>query len=274
MDNPFIWEILEETVPNWHSRLHVVLPVLLATTTAVAANPLPTITHVKFTAHDGTYDATIIGRNFGVPPVALPCNACTIPELTLRNMVAVSTDEPLTITAWTDTSISVSGITGRPGDAVWVAVKNDALNNLGVYSRNLPCGEGHPKITSIALSGDGMTRQIIVTGYGFGSAPPGVPGSTDILYFSFWDWNIRDPNPSNFPWSGGLRAASGGRDAVLLNYASWTDTQIVIAGFGSGYGGFYDWTAKHGDPFAVTVWATSGPANWTGPQTGKAGRLP
>ena len=125
----------------------------------------------------------------------------------------------------------------------------------------------------MAFSGAGANLQITITGTGFGAAPPGVPGNTDIPFLNFLDWNVKNPGQDNFPWAAGWQA-QGITDTVTLKYASWSDTQIVATGFGGAYGtdGF---AANKKDPYLILLWTPPGvnPGS-TGPQTAIGGRLP
>jgi hypothetical protein len=106
-----------------------------------------------------------------------------------------------------------------------------------------------------------------IAGSGFGNTPSGVPGSTDIPYFQFLDWRAVDGYSAGYE-------GQGYTDTLTLNYASWSNTQIVINGFGSEYGD-NGWTAKRGDPYIITVFEPPGKIpGQTGPQTSLGGRLP
>jgi hypothetical protein len=73
----------------------------------------------------------------------------------------------------------------------------------------------------------------------------------------------------NDPWAAGHNG-----DTVTLNYESWTDSRIVISGFGADYrGGSEDWIARPGDAVAVTLFNNPGGGDY-GPTTGKAARIP
>jgi hypothetical protein len=107
-----------------------------------------------------------------------------------------------------------------------------------------------------------------VEGSGFGPAPTGVPGNIDTDYFQFWIWVTNGDN-HNYPWSAGH-----GGNTVTLKYESWTDSQIVVGGFGSYYkDGFEDWTVHPGDAVAITLSNNPGGGGF-GPSTGKAARIP
>ena len=240
---------------------------------ALAAPP-PTITGVTFTSKAGVLSGVVRGKSFGAAPAGVPCNSCAVAEFGFTATKNIFASLNYNITAWTNTKITLTGITGaNPGDAVFAAVKNDALKNVATWGGNLPGGSGNPVIKSVAFSGSGKNLRITVSGSGFGPAPSGVPGTGDTPYFNFVQYNIVSPNQDNFPWGAGWQA-QGIVDTTTLKYASWSDKQIVITGFAGAYGtdGFVN--EKH-DPYFIWLWTPPGqnPGS-TGPQTAIVGRLP
>ena len=234
---------------------------------------LPTIRSVTFTGSAGAFGATIKGGHFGAAPAGVPCTACNIPELSLVAQSHLTSSLSYSITAWSPTGITLAGINGAASDAIFAVVKNDSLKNVATWGGNFPGTVNNPVIKSISFSGSGATLQITINGNGFGKAPAGVPGTTDIPYLNFLDWNVTAPGSVNFPFGAGWQA-QGITDTVKLDYLSWTPTKIVIGGFGGAYGGSGDVVTK-GDPFLVLLWQTPGVvAGSTGPQTTKGGRLP
>ena len=245
--------------------------VLMATLAAAQAATPPKINKVTIAKTGTTYSATVTGTQFGTAPAGIPCNACSIPEIGFVATSQVTTPLTYNVTSWTTTEIKFTGIQTAAGNALFLAVKNDALGNVATWGGNIP-GKKNPKITKVAFAGQGANLQITITGTGFGPAPSGVPGTTDIPYLNFLDWNIKAPGQFNFPWGAGW-AAQNLTDTATLKYTSWTDTQIVISGFAGSYGtnGF---TVSKGDPFVVWLWQNPGinPGS-TGPQTAKGGRI-
>jgi hypothetical protein len=251
-------------------RAAAFIPFLVAATAAAAAPPH--IAKIVFTATGGTFSATVTGTNFGAAPAGVPCTNCAIPEFSFVDGSHLVTPVPYNITAWSNTSITLTGISATGGDAVFATVTNDALKNLGSWGGNLPGKGKKPKITKVAFSGAGANLQITITGTGFGAAPAGIPGTTDVPYLEYLEWNIKHRAQYNYPWGAGWNG-QGITDTVTFKYASWTDTQIVVNGFGGAYGtdGF---NAIKGDPFVLLLWQTPGiVAGSTGPQTGKGGRV-
>ncbi len=247
------------------------LPLVLASMSAHAAPP--SITKVTFKASGSLFTATITGKQFGTAPAGVPCTSCAIPEFSLVESSSLATSLTYNITAWTNTKVTLTGINGTAADAVFVTLKNDSLKNIATWGGNFPGKSKNPSISGVAFSGKGASLHITITGKGFGSAPPGVPGVTDIPYLNYLDWNAKKPAQDNYPWAAGW-AAQGFTDTVTLNYVSWSDTKIVAGGFGGAYGtdGF---TATKGDPYLILLWQPPGinPGS-TGPQTAVGGRLP
>jgi hypothetical protein len=209
----------------------VCLPGFLALATPSQAQTAPTIKKVKIvTRGNGTFKAKIIGANFGASPVTLPCVDCAIPELDVfpYNVGQIK----VTIRSWTDQEILVSDIKGAAGTTYFFAVKNDSLGTTAAASANLPGGPAPPVIKHVSFKGSGANLKIFVTGSGFGSTPPGVPGDNDIPYFGLLIYMPGyAPNSDHYPWYAGHPG-----NAVTLKYKSWSDTRIEVDGFGSYYG--------------------------------------
>jgi hypothetical protein len=62
-------------------------------------------------------------------------------------------------------------------------------------------------------------------------------------------------------------------DGVTLNYASWSNTQIVMSGFGGQYANG-SWYVNPRDAFCVAVWPSTGQSDGTTGGVAKCGRLP
>jgi len=73
---------------------------------------------------------------------------------------------------------------------------------------------------------------------------------------NFLDWNVTNPTQFNIPW-GARWVAQGIRDTITLNYASWSDTQIVINGFSGAYGA-NGLTVSPNDPWLICLWTPPG----------------
>lgn len=118
-------------------------------------------------------------------------------------------------------------------------------------------------ITAVHASRIGQNLHLEVIGSGFGPAPMVLPavailGSFRIVDSTQGSWCAGGANP-NCP--------------VSLQCTSWTDTRIVIDGFGAEYGGQYK--MLEGDSVKITVRSTDPAAGgamsvWTGTLTNEA----
>jgi sugar lactone lactonase YvrE len=96
---------------------------------------------------------------------------------------------------------------------------------------------GVPTITSVSAIAAQRTQTITVAGSGFGTHAA-YTGSS--FYISLWDDTV-----------GSFEAGYGG-DGVGLVITSWTNTQIVLQGYDSGYGGYYQ--IANADHLRLSVW--------------------
>jgi hypothetical protein len=235
---------------------------------AQAATKLPTIRNVTFTlATDGSYSAAISGTNFGAAPADVPCTACTPYELQLVNMFNQPAVETINVTSWTNTLINVTGIAAGAGDAIRIGVYNAAAANESAWGGRVSPTTGVAKISSITTSGTGHT----INGKGFGPAPGDIGTNVDTPFLVITDFNALAPYTNGFPWNGGY---CGGSDCngVTANYTSWTNTQVVISGFGSEYGN--TWLVNPQDALCVGIWPSTSISNGTYGATTKCIRLP
>jgi hypothetical protein len=230
------------------------------------AQTVPTITKIRTRAHGDEFVVRITGTNFGVSPVKLPCMHCTKPEMEFFPFGDPA--GPVNIKIWTDTEIELSGIQFAPGTTCLLAVRNDALGTDVSGALNLPGGAQPPNIRHVILRRFHGHTKITVNGRGFGSAPPGVPGTTDIPYFGFLTWVTgQSPQSDDYPWSAG-----GPGNAVELNYESWSDNRIVVSGFSNTYGDD-GWVVKKGYAAAVVVYNVLPNKGGVGPGNAKALRI-
>jgi hypothetical protein len=259
----------ERGVFKWRLYLAatVLLPGFFAIATPGRAQTLPSIKKVNVIARGDKFLARIIGTNFGTSPVALPCVKCAIPEMDVFPFDLA--EEKVTIRSWTDREIVLSGIKGAAGTSYFFAVKNDSLDATAAGWADLPGGPQPPVIRRVALQKTGSKLHIVVTGSGFGNAPPGVPGNTDIPYFGFITWMAgQQPNSGHYPWFAGYPG-----NAVTLNYKSWSDSKIEVDGFGSFYGN-NNFFVNTGDAAAVVVYSVLPNGGGVGPGAGKATVIP
>lgn len=229
-----------------------------------SAAPDPTTPRVNLVVPRVPQQLTIVGKNFGAPPAGVPCVSCTPTQLVINNG-----QKPFSVPLWSDGKIVATDILQLPGTQNVLFVAN-ASGLFAPAAYSMPGGTPHPTITGVTFSGKGVKRGITVTGSGFGAAPAGVPGNTNIGNFSFVLVDSKQTSccmilPAGASGPIGTRGAWNAGyygDGVTLNYVSWTDTQIVISGFGDRYGS-NDWVANPGDRFYILVTSTTNTGNNT-----------
>jgi hypothetical protein len=235
------------------------------------------IDSVPFSGGPGDYTLSIEGHGFGTPSVALPFRG-DAPNFRIGDKAKASEwgyagdAYTLKYLFWSDTNIVVSGFGGQPGEAIIVAVWNADSGAGATWGGNAPGDALAPRIRWVRFSGEGPDLHITIRGGGFGPPPadlppPGSPGHS--RYFSFQDFRGHCGFGSSLFSAGGRRWDTAKPDAVGLNFESWSDAEIVIAGFGDGYGAGCA-AYKAGDPVAVAVWNTAS-ADSSGPQTAWGG---
>jgi hypothetical protein len=225
-----------------------VTPAILALLTGMAVAPVassvaaPRITRIAFSGDTANITETISGSGFGAAPAGAPCTSCSTALLSFVNQWRCFPSN-INIDAWGDSQITVSGLAANPGDVIVTTVANSASQGAtaraATVQRNVLLNL--PVIKSVRLTGRGQALGITVTGSGFGSAPAGVPGVADLPYFEVQDVT------QNFQvgHNGGPSDVSG----TMLNYVSWTDTEIVISGMHGAAVNF-----ARGDVVYVELW--------------------
>jgi hypothetical protein len=236
------------------------------------ADPLPRIDNVQFAGGPSGVSATINGNNFGAAPADVPCTACTPLELQVLDVTADGTEQAINVVAWSNTQITVTGIAANAGDAMEIDAYNDTTGNAGAWGGLVSREKGLPKITSIQVSGSGETLSLTVNGTGFGAAPPGIGPNVNTPFFMFSDINNASTGTGGGRWNAGYCGAYE-CDGVTLNYASWSNTQIVMSGFGGQYANG-SWYVNPRDAFCVAVWPSTGQSDGTTGGVAKCGRLP
>jgi serine/threonine-protein kinase len=237
----------------------------------------PRIASVRFSESAGGYALTIAGSGFGSPTVSSPYTG-GVPNFRIGDATQAAEwgyrrgRNHLTFTSWSDSVVAVSGFGGQPGDAVIVVLWNAASGTAATWGGNVPTTAVTPRIASVRISGTGPNVRIVVQGSGFGPAPATMPAegsSGNLKYFHFLDFRSHCGGKA-WLFDAGFRG-----DSVTLGYRSWSNSQIVISGFGGTYG---EGCAVYqpGDPIAIAVWNTTdgkGPATaWGGTGVADTGR--
>jgi hypothetical protein len=135
------------------------------------------------------------------------------------------------------------GCNAPAGDASWrVPQQCTAVPDSGSLS-----------ITAAYASRIGQNLRLEVHGAGFGSAPSALPAVGEFPQFGITDTT-----------QGGWWAGRSNYGSVQLQYTSWSDTAIVVDGFGPQYGSQYKVTT--GDTVSIFVQNAQGPefTVWTG----------
>jgi len=235
----------------WRSALCGLTMAALLASTSLAFAAGPKITSVTFAGSNASLTMTISGTGFGTLS-GVPCTACSTPFLKIGGHIGCSVT--YNIVSWNNSFIIITGLQGNPGGNAVISVTNPQNKSENVAGTSIPSSirvTSPPKIQAVTFSGSGQNLHMTVTGSGFGLAPPQVPGETDLPNFAFVDQPFG---------TGGWLAGYGGcgaLDAVTLDYLSWSDTRIVISGFGKRYGtgprAYRKWTVAPGDIVEIAV---------------------
>ncbi|MGO8869607.1 MAG: caspase domain-containing protein, partial [Alphaproteobacteria bacterium] len=246
-----------------------------------SATPSTSISQVTISGTSENYTVTVMGSGFGNAPPGVPCAACVTPDLRIGVAAQIGFGEwgfmgdakTLSYQSWTDNMIVVNGLRGNPGEAISLALWNPGTQKGATWGGNIPpVPVGTPAISSVEFSGSGQNLVMVIRGIGFGSAPPGVPGLGDTHYFAFGDFRAHRNKGSSLFGAGNSSFGVWRPDPVMLNYLSWSDTEIVVKGFGGAYG-LDGATVQSGDPAIITLWKSGSPS-FKGPQTAWGGFLP
>ena len=233
---------------------------------------VPHIQDVAFSGENGNFSLTITGTDFGATPDGIPCTACSPLQLQVVDIVSQPRQQTINVTSWSDTSVTVTGVAAQKGDSMRVAVYNQTLGNVDTWGGPVVRQKsGTPIIDSIVRSGGGATLSLTITGSGFGPAPAGLGNEFNSPFFVFTDYNAELPGTDGFPWNAGYCGAND-CNAVTVNFSSWSDTQIVMTGFGSMYGN--DWIVNPRDAFCVGIWSSQNTGDGTTGGTYRCKRAP
>jgi N-acetylneuraminic acid mutarotase/protein involved in polysaccharide export with SLBB domain len=156
----------------------------------------------------------------------------------------------LAVSSWTNTQIVLSGLSGAYGTNGWCISPGDQLS---VKVWNAQSGHGPAVYPIVASSGTNMCALAIT------SVSPILPQQTQTITINGSDFGTQSAytGDSNYielvdstgvSWDAGHSGA-----AVTLAVSSWTNTQIVLTGFSSGYG-TNGWCISPGDQLSVKVW--------------------
>ncbi len=233
--------------------------------------PTPRVSCVSFSNIGQNMHIEITGTGFSTAPIGLPAvttvSVFQFADITQGGWTAGRTNVSgvgLQFTTWTDGLIVIDGFGPQYGGVNKVAV-NDAVSIYvqnahgpefmvwtGTLQPSLPPGPDPlgptPRVASVTFSQVGATMQIEVDGSGFGSQPIGLPATTTVNQFQFTDIT-----------QGGWTAGRTNVSPVALQYTSWTDSKIVISGFGMQYAVNPTNKVVSGDAVSLYVQNSAGP---------------
>jgi protein involved in polysaccharide export with SLBB domain len=219
----------------------------------LATAATPTITSVSPILPQQTQTITINGSDFGTQ--AAYTGDSNYIELidstgTSWNAGHGTSAVTLAVSSWTNTQIVLSGLSGAYGTNGWCISPGDQLS---VKVWNAQSGHGPAVYPITASSGTNMCALAIT------SVSPILPQQTQTITINGSDFGTQSAytGDSNYielvdstgvSWDAGHSGA-----AVTLAVSSWTNTQIVLTGFSSGYG-TNGWCISPGDQLSVKVW--------------------
>ena len=251
---------------------------------AASARPIfPHISSVTITGTAGDYTVTVRGHHFGVPvaPVPFTGDASNFRIQDDAQLGQSGAGEwgygndvnHLTYALWTANEVQVKGAGLAPGDGVFVALENAVTGAGASWGGNVPgAPTGTPVVTTVGASSLGQlsSLRIAVVGHGFGASPVSLPFVGDLDQFYLSDPEAHCGGASALT-AGGSYFGTRAPDAVTLHFVLWTDTKIVVSGFGGAYGTGCS-NVQLGDAFAVGVW-NSAATSPTGLETAHRGTL-
>jgi hypothetical protein len=200
-----------------------------------------------------TQTITINGWDFGTQsPYTGSSNYIELVDTTAGGWAAGHSGSSVTlaVSSWTNTQIVLSGFSGSYGTNGWCISPGDQLK---VEVWNAQSGDG-PAVYPIAASSGTNTCTLSIA-----SVSPIVSEQTQTITINGADFGTQSPytGSSNYielvdTTAGGWAAGHSG-SSVTLAVSSWTNTQIVLAGFSGSYG-TNGWCISPGDQLKVMVW--------------------
>ena len=233
--------------------------------------PTPQVCTATFNEIGQNMQIVLDGAGFGTAPRTLPVvydlTELSFTDVTQGGWSAGGNGSPvyLQFASWTDSRIVIDGFGSQygttykvvDGDQVSIFVQNSAGPEFTVWTGALKESPRQPNsfdpiVQNVTFTNVGAGMHIEVDGSGFGTAPRTLPVTYDLTQFAFTDI-------TQGGWSAG-----GNGSPVYLQYTSWTDTKIVIDGFGTQYGTTY--TVADGDQISLFIQNSAGPefTVWSG----------
>ena len=213
----------------------------------------PTITSVSAILPQQAQPITISGSGFGThTPYTGDSNYIELIDTSAGGWDAGHAGAAVTlaVSSWTNTQIVLSGFSGSYGSHGWCISPGDQLS-IRVW--NAQTGNG-PAAYPITVSSGTNTCALAIS-----SVSPILPQQTQTITISGSDFGTQAPYTGDSNYIELIDTSAGGWDAghsgaaVTLAVSSWTNSQIVLSGFGSAYG-THSWCISPGDQLSVKVW--------------------
>ncbi len=186
----------------------------------------------------------------------------------------------IVLVSWSDTKIVLGGFgdsLSTSGQGEWNMMPDDPIQILvkvsgqvASYSTSVlglaPTTSGNgagPTISSVSQISTNTVQKIIIKGSGFGDIPPQTmslgDGSIDTVGSGSTPV-IQVHNDGWYGWEAGTQdGPTTGADSIGVLLDSWSDTEIVLGGFGSALNdGSGQWQLLAGDPMRIVVITAGG----------------
>ncbi|MGA3059945.1 MAG: hypothetical protein ABSD92_06195 [Candidatus Bathyarchaeia archaeon] len=197
------------------------------------------------------------------------------------------------LVSWSDTKIVLGGLgsalstTGQgewnlmPGDPIQILVKvsgevasySTCVSGSQVKTSGTNNGPA-PVISSVSPISTAVSQTIVIQGKGFGNIQPQTMslgdgsidtvggGSTPVIQIHDDGW---------CGWEAGTQdGPTTGSDSIGIIVVSWSDTEIVLGGFGSALYTNGQWSISPGDPMRIVVLTSGGVAEYETSVTGSS----
>ena len=205
--------------------------------------------------NDGTLnDLWMYQPSTVVPAAATPIFSVPTGTYTSAQSVTISDTTPGATIYYTTDGTTPSTSSSVYSSAITVSSSEtlEAIATASGYSKSAVATAAYtispvvsgPKIQSVSAILPQQTQTITITGSGFGTHAAYVGDSTYI--------SIKELD--GVTWQAGYaNSGQGIDDLVTLSITSWTDSQIVLAGFTGSYGS-NGWVLSQGDNLYLSVW--------------------
>jgi hypothetical protein len=220
------------------------------------------ITNTLFPFLVQAYSTSACGLPRTVPGLVSTTISGTVQDATTGNGIAgaivyalqSSASGGFRVTTASDGTFS-GAVTGSPGVYTIAAEASGHISNSVAieFEQNnqqispiiislAPFSPPQPVIQSVTTIVAQPTQGVVITGRGFGNTPPQTvtvgDGSVDTLACNVTTpaLAIHDNGAGPDAWDAGQDTCTGGPDHIGINIVSWSDTEVVLNGFGSALG--------------------------------------